>query len=276
MDATREVIRSMLNLLKTASVWDVLDILIIAYLIYRVISVVRKTNAASVIKGIMLIVAMMWLSSLLHLNVINYLLGQTMKLGLLVIIILFQPEIRRLLEQVGSSRFAILFGKRGPDTRLDLCINAVVTACADMAKKRIGALIVFERDIKLEDTIHTGTRIDAEVSYELLSNIFYPNTPLHDGAVTIRSARIVAAGCMLPLTAKTNLSRDLGMRHRAGIGISEVTDAIAVIVSEETGSISVAVRGMLKRHLSQETFEKLLRLELSPEEKRSRSVLNRK
>ncbi|NLM83867.1 MAG: TIGR00159 family protein [Clostridiales bacterium] len=276
MDATREVIRSMLNLLKTASVWDVLDILIIAYLIYRVISVVRKTNAASVIKGIMLIVAMMWLSSLLHLNVINYLLGQTMKLGLLVIIILFQPEIRRLLEQVGSSRFAILFGKRGPDTRLDLCINAVVTACADMAKKRIGALIVFERDIKLEDTIHTGTRIDAEVSYELLSNIFYPNTPLHDGAVIIRSARIVAAGCMLPLTAKTNLSRDLGMRHRAGIGISEVTDAIAVIVSEETGSISVAVRGMLKRHLSQETFEKLLRLELSPEEKRSRSVLNRK
>jgi len=266
----------MLNLLKTASVWDVLDILIIAYLIYRVISVVRKTNAASVIKGIMLIVAMMWLSSLLHLNVINYLLGQTMKLGLLVIIILFQPEIRRLLEQVGSSRFAILFGKRGPDTRLDLCINAVVTACADMAKKRIGALIVFERDIKLEDTIHTGTRIDAEVSYELLSNIFYPNTPLHDGAVIIRSARIVAAGCMLPLTAKTNLSRDLGMRHRAGIGISEVTDAIAVIVSEETGSISVAVRGMLKRHLSQETFEKLLRLELSPEEKRSRSVLNRK
>lgn len=276
MDATREVIRSMLNLLKTASVWDVLDILIIAYLIYRVISVVRKTNAASVIKGIMLIVAMMWLSSLLHLNVINYLLGQTMKLGLLVIIILFQPEIRRLLEQVGSSRLAILFGKRGPDTRLDLCINAVVTACADMAKKRIGALIVFERDIKLEDTIHTGTRIDAEVSYELLSNIFYPNTPLHDGAVIIRSARIVAAGCMLPLTAKTNLSRDLGMRHRAGIGISEVTDAIAVIVSEETGSISVAVRGMLKRHLSQETFEKLLRLELSPEEKRSRSVLNRK
>jgi diadenylate cyclase len=276
MDATREVIRSMLNLLKTVSVWDVLDILIIAYLIYRVISVVRKTNAASVIKGIMLIVAMMWLSSLLHLNVINYLLGQTMKLGLLVIIILFQPEIRRLLEQVGSSKLAILFGKRAPDTRINLCINAVVAACAEMAKKRIGAIIVFERDIKLDDTIHTGTRLDAEVSHELLTNIFFPNTPLHDGAVIIRNARIVAAGCMLPLTAKTNLSRDLGMRHRAGIGISEVTDAIAVIVSEETGSISVAIRGMLKRHLSQETFEKLLRLELSPEEKNRRSVLNRK
>jgi diadenylate cyclase len=145
-----------------------------------------------------------------------------------------------------------------------------------MAKKRIGAIIVFERDIKLDDTIHTGTRLDAEVSHELLTNIFFPNTPLHDGAVIIRNARIVAAGCMLPLTAKTNLSRDLGMRHRAGIGISEVTDAIAVIVSEETGSISVAIRGMLKRHLSQETFEKLLRLELSPEEKNRRSVLNRK
>lgn len=267
-----ESIRSMLNLVKTMSVWDALDILIIAYLIYRVISVVRKTSAASVIKGIIFIVAVMWISSILRLNVINYLLGQTMKLGLLVIIVLFQPEIRRLLEQVGSSQFSVLFGRRGPDTRLDLCIQAVVSACVDMAKKRVGALIVFEREIRLEDPIRTGTHVDAEASYELLTNIFYPNTPLHDGAVIIRNGRIVAAACMLPLTTKTNLSRDLGMRHRAGIGVSETTDALAVIVSEETGSISVAVGGMLKRHLSQETFEKLLRLELSPDEKSRRAV----
>ncbi|HHT16387.1 MAG TPA: TIGR00159 family protein [Papillibacter sp.] len=276
MDATREVIRSMLNVLNMISLWDVLDILIIAYLIYRVISVLRKTNAASVIKGIMLVLAVMWLSSLLHLNVINYLLGQTMKLGLLVFIILFQPEIRRLLEQVGSSKLGFLFGRKVPDTRINQCINAVVSACTEMAKKRIGVLIVFERDIRLDDTIQTGTRVDAEVSYELLTNIFYPNTPLHDGAVIIRNGRIVAASCMLPLTTKTNLSRDLGMRHRASIGVSEITDAVAVTVSEETGSISVAIGGMLKRHLSQETFEKLLRLELGPDEKSRRAVLQRK
>ena len=246
MDATR-AIRSMLNLLRR-SAWCARDPTIVSHLPRYIRR--AKTNAASVLTGRHAIVADAVVEPA-PLNVINYLLGQTMKLGLLVIIILFQPEIRRLLEQVGSSKLAILFGKRAPDTRINLCINAVVAACAEMAKKRIGAIIVFERDIKLDDTIHTGTRLDAEVSHELLTNIFFPNTPLHDGAVIIETARIVAAGCMRR-SAKTNLSRDLGMRHRAASASAGGDGRHRRHRLGGTGSISVAIRGMLKRHLSQD------------------------
>ncbi|WP_242941102.1 diadenylate cyclase CdaA [Sporobacter termitidis] len=257
-----------MNFIQTVSIWDILDILIVAYLIYRIITVVRKTSSASVIKGIILLLAVMWLSSLLNLNVINYLLGQTMKLGVLVLIVLFQPELRRFLEQMGSSNFRMVFARKVKIGYMEACISNTVAACMEMSRKRMGALIVFEREIALVDHIKTGTKLDAILTAELLKSIFFPKAPLHDGAVIVRDGRISAAACMLPMSSNINISRDLGMRHRSGIGMSEVSDAVVVIVSEETGSISVAIDGMLKRHLAHETFEKLLRNELLAEESR--------
>lgn len=266
MESVKEFLRVILSLIMTARPWDILDIIIVAYLFYRLITVVRKTSSGGVIKGIILIIAVMWLSSLLNLSVITYLLGETMKLGILVLIILFQPELRRFLEQMGSSNVRYIFGRKVKLGNLDAAIENSVAACMEMSKKKTGALMVFEREITLVDYTKTGTRLDSILSEELLKSIFYPKSPLHDGAVIVRNGRILAAACMLPMTSNTSISRDLGMRHRAGIGISEVTDAVVVIVSEETGSISVAINGMLKRHLAHDTFEKLLRNELIMEE----------
>jgi diadenylate cyclase len=264
MEAVREVLNILLNFILTISFWDILDIAIVAYLIYRLITVVRKTSSGSVIRGIIVVLAVMWLSSLLNLNVINYLLGQTMKLGLLVLIILFQPELRRFLEQMGSKDLRYLFSKKVSIGVMEASIASTVAACIDMSKKRTGALIVFERDISLDEVIKTGTRLDSVLSVELLTSVFFPRSPLHDGAVIVRHGRVTAAACVLPLSTNTNISRNLGTRHRSGIGMSEMSDAVVVIVSEETGSISVAVNGMLKRHLAQDTFEKLLQNELLP------------
>lgn len=274
MDSLREFFRVILSLIMNAKHWDILDILIVAYLLYKIITVVRKTSSGGVIKGIILIIAVMWLSSLLNLNVISYLLIQTMKLGVLVLIILFQPELRRFLEQMGSSNFRYFFGNKAKLGNIEAVIQNTVAACIDMSKKKTGALIVFEREITLIDYTKTGTRLDSILSAELLKSIFFPKSPLHDGAVIVRNDRILAATCMLPMTSNTSISRDLGMRHRAGIGISDVTDAVVIIVSEETGSISVAINGMLKRHLAHDTFEKLLRNELILDDNAS-SVRNR-
>lgn len=254
------------NYIQMVKITDILDIAIIAFLIYKIITFTVKTNTARGFKGILLIIIAMWMSSLLKLNVINFLLGKTMELGILAIIILFQPELRRILERVGSGKMFNIFGRQLKESRIETAIVQTVLACADMSRSRIGALIIFEREIKIDDPIKTGTIINADTSAELLKNIFYPKAPLHDGAVIIRNDQIAAAGCMLPLSTNPNLSRDLGMRHRAGIGMSEVSDAVVVIVSEETGSISVSVDGMLKRHLALDTFERLLRNELMPDE----------
>lgn len=269
MVSVREFFRVIISLIMNARPWDIIDILIVAYLFYKIITVVRKTSSGGVIKGIVLIIAVMWLSSLLNLNVITYLLGQAMKLGILVLIILFQPELRRFLEQMGSSNVRYIFGKKIKLGNIEAVIQDTVAACMEMSKKKTGALIVFEREMTLIDYTKTGTRLDSILSDELLKSIFFPKSPLHDGAVIVRNERILAAACMLPMTSNTSISRDLGMRHRAGIGISEVTDAVVVIVSEETGSISVAINGMLKRHLAHDTFEKLLRNELILDEKSS-------
>jgi len=264
------------NYIQMIKITDILDIALIAFLIYKVIIFTVKTNSArSIIKGIILIIIVMWMSSLLNLNVINFLLGKTMELGILAIIILFQPELRRMLERVGSGKMFNVFGRQLKESRLETAIEQTVLACADMSKSKIGALIVFEREIKIDDPIKTGTIINADTSAELLKNIFYPKAPLHDGAVIIRNDQIAAAGCMLPLSSNPNLSRDLGMRHRAGIGMSEVSDAVVVIVSEETGSIAVAVDGMLKRHLALDTFERLLRNELLPNEETKVKTVDR-
>lgn len=246
---------------------DVLDILVIAYLIYRLLLLVRKTNSSRLLKGVLVVIAALWLSTD-RLPALNFALTHVVEWGVLALIILFQPEIRRVLEQVGSSQlpFLQIFSKPQVDREtIEDAIGQTVSACGDMSKSRTGALIVFERKNQTDEILRSGTKLDAEVSSELLKNIFFVKAPMHDGAVIIREGRVLGAGCMLPLSRNVNLSRDLGMRHRAGIGMSENSDAVVVLVSEETGSISVAVGGMLKRHLMTETLEQLLRNELLPQ-----------
>ena len=259
--------------IRTIGIADVLDIAIVAFLIYKAMRFLSRTGSASVIRGVFLVVIAMWVSSLLEMNVIAFLLGRTLELGFLALIVLFQPELRRMLERLGSGRLTQLLGRTAVTKEMESAIHQTIEACTEMSKSKTGALIIFERNIKLDDAIKTGTVLDATIQSELLKNIFFNKAPLHDGAVIIRDARIIAAGCMLPLSANPNLSRELGMRHRAGIGISEVTDAVVVVVSEETGSISIAIEGMLKRHLAPDTFEKLLRNELLPNEEENRSKL---
>jgi len=251
-----------MSLRHTVSFWDVVDILIIAYLIYRILSFMRKTSASSVMKGIVFVVGVAWLSNWLSMTVLSYLLRQALQLGIILIVVLFQPEIRKMFEQMGTSRLNLFFLKRGRYENLEAGILSVVSACEVMAKSNTGAIIVFERDVGLNDYAVTGTNVDASASSELIQNIFYHNSPLHDGALIIRDGRLLAAACMLPLSNNINLSRELGMRHRAGVGISERSDAVAIIVSEQSGTISVAIDGMLKRHLSRDTVEKLLQKEL--------------
>ncbi|MDR0862764.1 MAG: diadenylate cyclase CdaA [Oscillospiraceae bacterium] len=262
MSAIESILLDLWSYIRTISVWDILDIAIIAYLIYRILMVVRKTSAGEVIKGIILLLAVVWISNLMNLNVIGYLLQQAMRMGVIILIVLFQPELRKFLEHFGTKNFRTLFSGRAKPAEDEMSVGHTVDACVELARTKTGALIVFERDIGIADYIATGTAVDSVVSVELLKTIFFPNTALHDGAVIIKNGRIVAAGCMLPMSGNANLSRDLGMRHKAGIGMSERSDAVSVIVSEETGAISVAVDGMLKRNLSRETFHKLLRNEL--------------
>ena len=266
MDALREILSSIYGVLitlgQTISVWDIVDILVVTYLIYRVLSLMRKTNAGSVIKGIILILMIAGFANVFNLQVVTYLLDQMMQMGIVVIIVLFQPEIRKLFEQVGSSKLNVFFRKRAKDEHIENCIDNVVAACSSLARTQTGAIIAFEREVGLNDYASSGIKIDAVVSPELMQNIFFENSPLHDGAVLIRNGKLLAASCMLPLSQNITLNRDLGMRHRAAIGISERSDAVVVIVSEQTGAISVALDGMLKRHLSKDTVEALLKNEL--------------
>ena len=262
-----ETLSMAINYIKTIGITDILDILIVAVILYQLFMLVSRTNSARIARGIAVLLVVLWLSGVLHLNMINYLLRKAVEIGLIALVLLFQPELRRLLEKMGSSRrLKGFFGGELQTLNMDGVITQTVLACADMSRSRTGALIVFERDNQLTEPISTGTLVDASVTAELLKNIFFVKAPLHDGAVIIRDGRIAAAGCMLPMSGNLNLSKELGMRHRAGIGMSERSDAVIVIVSEETGAISAAVDGMLKRHLSTETLETLLRRELLPEE----------
>lgn len=252
------------NLIATIGFWDVVDILVVAVIIYLVLVFVRRNNSHNVVRGIVILLAVFALANLLNLKMVTFLLQRTLELGLLALVIIFQPELRRLLERMGSGigRSRYTFG-----SVVDMAVAQTALACKDMAESRTGALIIFERSINLNDIINTGTMINSDVTAELIKNLFYDKAPLHDGAIIIRDGRIIAAGCVLPLTKSTNLSKDLGMRHRAGIGLSEQSDAIVVIVSEEAGAVSIAMNGTLKRHLDNETFEKILRNELVTDEK---------
>ena len=263
MEAIKTALERSLNLLATMGIADIIDILLVAYLIYNTIWFVRRTNSYNLAKGIIVFLIVMLIANLFRLKMISFVLQKTAELGLIALVILFQPELRRLLERMGS-RFSSSRGQSG--TEMDSAIAHTVLACTDMSASKTGALIIFERNIKLNEIMSTGTIINADTNAELIKNIFFNKAPLHDGALIIRSGRLAAAGCVLPLTKSTNLSKELGMRHRAGIGLSEQSDAVVVIVSEETGAISVAIDGMLKRHLNATTFERLLRSELIVEE----------
>ncbi|MEG2000677.1 MAG: diadenylate cyclase CdaA [Evtepia sp.] len=262
--------------LRLLTISDLVDIVIISFVIYKGMTFLRKSSAAQVAKALLLIVAALWVSYQCNLHVINFILGKTMELGLLALMIVFQPEIRRFLEQMGSHKLGYLFSSEATVTEIENAITETVSAYTVLSKDKVGALTVFERKHLLNNVIASGTVLDASVSSELMKNIFYPKAPLHDGAVVIRAGRVAGAACMLPLSSNMNLSRDLGMRHRAGIGMSENSDAVVAIVSEETGAISVAVNGTLKRHLAPETLERLLRNELVPKPKNTQKSIKKK
>lgn len=249
--------------LMTIGISDFVDIVIVAYLLYKFIWLARKSNFSNVAKGIVLIIVGLWLSEVLNLTMINYLLRKVLELGLIALLIIFQPELRRLLERLGST---FSNGKALNGTAINDVITQTVNACMSMSETHTGALIIFERSVSLTHIISNGTIINSDVSAELLKNIFFKNAPLHDGAVIIRNMKIAAAGCVLPLTDRTNLNKELGTRHKAGIGMSEKSDAVVVIVSEETGAVSVAIDGMLKRHLTEESLSRILHTELVKEQ----------
>ena len=271
MDAIQTVFQDYFPMIRF-QLSDLLDIAILSFVIYKLLWMLRKTSSGRVLRGILIFLLAMFLSYTLDLTATSFVLDRVVELGILALVILFQPELRRLLEKMGSGRIGQVFAssKEPEGAEVERAIQQTTEAYADMSRDKVGALMVFERQNLLDDIIKTGTPLDCSVSSELLKNLFWNKAPLHDGAVIVRDGRIVGAGCMLPLSSNVNLSRDLGMRHRAGIGMSENSDAVVVIVSEETGSISAAVGGMLKRHLAPETLERLLRNELLSDEEKER------
>ena len=240
---------------------NILDIAILTVLIYNLLKLVSHTRASSLFKGIIFILVLAFISNVLEINALNWLLEQIISMGVVVLVIVFQPELRRILEQLGRSKIARkLFGSPHVQRNIQMeqHVSEIVKALNDMSRKKIGALIVIERSTKLGDIVESGTVVDAEISSQLIENIFEPNTPLHDGAMIIRDERIMAAACILQLSDDYSISRELGTRHRAAIGITETTDAVSLIVSEETGIISMAREGKLTRYLDTKSLNILL------------------
>ena len=257
------------NYMATMGIADFIDIIIVAFLIYRTIWFVRKSSFINLAKGLILVLLALWASEFFGLIMINYILRKGVELGMIALVILFQPELRRLLERMGSTLNTNI-GASGTD--LTRAISEVAQACGDMAATKTGALLVFERKVSLSPIIGTGSVVNADASAELIKNLFFKNAPLHDGAVILRDGRIEAAGCILPLSKRQNISKDYGTRHRAGFGIAEESDAIAVIVSEERGDISVAIHDEIKRHVSAGELATILTKELISEEKKDEKL----
>ncbi len=245
---------------------DFLDIFLVAFLVYKLLPLFRNTASSRIAKAVVGILVLTWATNLLNMHILNYIFTQILQIGLIAVVILFQPELRRMLDHLGRFKLSNLVNTTKPEQEMIPVISHTVRACEAMSKEKTGALIVFARDSHMEEHFKTGTMIDGQVSQQLLRNIFYPKSALHDGAMIICNGRVAAAGCVLPLSDSNRLSGDLGTRHRAAVGMSEVTDAVVVVVSEETGAISVAVDGVLKRHLAPQTLERLLRNELCPPE----------
>ena len=257
---------NLLRLLASMQWSDFLDIIVVAFLIYKILPLFRSSRTAQILKAIFFLFVAVWLTEGLNMHMTNFLLGQVTTVGLLALVVLFQPELRRLLDHLGNVKIAKIFATAQTSLDMSGVITQTVMACEQLSREKTGALIVFPRDNSLEEFVKSGTNIDGQVSEQLIRNIFFPKASLHDGAMIIRDGRVTAAGCVLPLSESNRLSPDLGTRHRAGVGMSEVSDAVVVIVSEERGTISVAVGGMLKQHLAPKMLERILRSELMPEE----------
>lgn len=239
------------------SLWSILDILVVSYIFYKGYMLIKETRAEQLLKGIILIITLIPISYVLKLDMLYFILNKTLTIGVLTVIIIFQPEIRRALEHLGRSAFD---DKHYPNNKQDLCttINEISIAAENLAESKTGALIVIEQSTGLNELMGAGTLIDANVTANLLENIFVVNTPLHDGATIIRNNRILASGCVLPLTDNTKINKKLGTRHRAAIGLSEVSDALIIIVSEETGVISLAINGRITRGYDKEKLKNIL------------------
>ncbi len=251
-----ETFKNIVSLFSSFSVFDFLDICLVAFIVYNVIKFIRQTRAFQLVKGIVLLLFIYFVIRTLNMQASTYFMSRLFEDAVLVLVLLFSPEIRHVLESMGRRKFS--FNKDvQKDEETVATVTKVCKACSDLSDKRVGALIVFERDSILSEIINTGSKIDAIVSEEMIGNIFYPKAPLHDGAAVIRDNRIVAAGCILPLT-QNSLSSELGTRHRAAVGMSEQGDAVVIVVSEETGAISLASHGMLKRNVSPGELRELL------------------
>ncbi len=249
---------NLMGILMSIKVTDVIDISIVAYLLYRLLGFIKETRAQQLFRGILLIVAFFLVSEVFNLSLLNWLFTRLITVGLIAVVIVFQPEIRRGLEQIGRRGvFSRTFRDIGKE-EIYATVHKIVDAVDDFSSTQTGALMAIERDTMLTDICETGVIVDAEISVRLLGNLFYEGSPLHDGAVIIRGDRVYAASCVLPLTERQNIGKNLGTRHRAALGLSEVSDAFVIVVSEETGAISVAQNGEFKRFLDLKTLEKML------------------
>lgn len=253
----QDIINFLVTSIKNISIWSVLDILVVAFIFYKGYMLVKETRAEQLLKGIFLIIALFPISYLLKLDMLYFILNKTITIGVLAVVIIFQPEIRRALEHIGRSTFEDIHNSQTIEERTKV-ITEIVNAMSNLAETKTGALVAIEQGTGLGDVFESGTILDAEVSANLLENIFVVNTPLHDGATIIKNGRIYAAGCVLPLTNNNSINKKLGTRHRAAIGLSENSDALVIVVSEETGVISLAVNGRLTRNYDKEKLKSIL------------------
>ncbi len=246
------------NIVSSIGIFDILDIAVVAFIIYKILGFIQETRAQQLVKGLLVLLVVFFLSDILHLYTLNWLLKTFMSIGIIALVVIFQPELRRGLEYVGRNKIVKAPFGQVDKAKAKQITDEFVKALTSFSETRTGALIVIEKEVSLTDIAETGTEINGDISAQLLGNIFYEGAPLHDGAVIIRGDKVYAAGCVLPLTENKELNKDLGTRHRAGIGITENSDAITLIVSEETGVISYAVSGKLTRFLDSKMVEKLL------------------
>lgn len=274
MGIINSTIQYVASVFHTLSGWDIADILIVAYLIYKGIQLVRETRAEQLVKGILLLTVACYLSIVLGLKAMSFIMQNVLQYGVLALIVVFQPELRSALERLGRSRLGVFnlfnFGAGALEEQEKLNRRAIEAVCESakvLQKERIGALILFEMDTKLGEIVSTGTVVNADISPELIVNIFYPKAPLHDGAMILRGGKLYAAGCFLPLSQNQDLDRELGTRHRAALGISENSDTLVVVVSEETGIISLVRHGVIKRNLTPDTLRAALERSLLPQKK---------
>lgn len=258
MELINSLFEAIMAFVSDIKITYIIDIGIIAFVFYKLLGLIRETRAEQLVKGFLIILIISKLSEWAKLYAINYILQNTFTIGLIALVIIFQPELRKALEHLGRSQWLISNNKKGSVEEQTRSINEIVDAVSVMSRKKIGALIVVERLIGINDIIDTGTILDATISADLLMNVFYPKSPLHDGAVIIKNNRLMAAGCLLPLSSNKYISKELGTRHRAAMGMTESSDALIVIVSEETGAISMAVEGKLQRFLDTTTLRDLM------------------